>query len=285
MAGVDLKSIVDRIVDLPTLPQVVTKIMSLIDDPRSSAKEVNEVMGKDPALAARILKLVNSSFYGFAKRVTSIQQAITILGFNTVKSLAISASVFDMFDSDEEVFSYEAFWTHSIGTAFVAQKAARLAPPVSADTAFVVGLLHGMGLLVLDQYAPQEFQFILKVAKTQKSSFHQAESQVLQTSYTEVGYWLAKRWQLAQEVQNAILHQHHPAQCAHDDRPLVAILALAVYVSRTAACGACGDFDTPTLPPEVWDILGVPEEKREPVLARLTLETAKTGDFLGGLRS
>ena len=101
----DLKSIVDRIVDLPTLPQVVTAIMTLIEDPNSSAKDIEGVMGNDPSLVAKILKLVNSPFYGLANKVSSIQQSIAILGFNTIKSLAISASVFDLFGDVREEFS------------------------------------------------------------------------------------------------------------------------------------------------------------------------------------
>ncbi|MCX7935212.1 MAG: HDOD domain-containing protein, partial [Planctomycetota bacterium] len=143
MAGTDLKGIVERIVDLPTLPQVVNTLLTLLDDPTSSARDVNEVMAHDPALVAKILKLVNSSFYGLPNRVTSIQQAIAILGFNTIKALAVSASVFDLFGESGGDFSYEAFWKHSVGVATVGSYLAGRSKRVDAESGFVIGLLHG----------------------------------------------------------------------------------------------------------------------------------------------
>ena len=210
MAGRDLKSIVDRIVDLPTLPQVVTTIMGLLEDPNSSARDINDVMTHDPALVGKILKLVNSSFYGLANKVSSIQQAITILGFNTIKSLAISASVFDLFGGGWDEFNYEDFWTHSVGCSSIANHLAAGRPDIDTDTAFTVGLLHGLGKVILDQYAPVEFQEILEAAKRDGRSFHEAEATILETSYADLGYWVAQKWDLAPDVQLAIQFQNRP---------------------------------------------------------------------------
>ncbi len=281
MADKDLKNIVNRIVDLPTLPQVVTTIMALIEDPDSSAKDINDVMANDPALAGKILKLVNSAFYGLPNRVSSIQQAITILGFNTIKSLAISASVFDLFGSEgDESFNYEKFWKASVGCATIARFVAKREPGVNPDTMFVVGLLHGMGKLVLDQYAPVEFQEILELARSMETSFVAAESQVLNTSYADIGFWLTQRWQLAEEVQEAIRHQDRIPECPDPYKPHAAILAFSKYICRAKDYGLTGDFDTPHAPVAAWDCLHIEREQLPNLIEHINEELEGAEGFL-----
>lgn len=285
MAGSDLKSIVDRIVDLPTLPQVVTTIMGLLDDPDSSARDVNDVMANDPALVAKILKLVNSVFYGLPNRVSSIQQSIAILGFNTIKSLAISASVFDLFGDGDESFSYEGFWTHSIGTATIARYFGKHEPAINPDTAFVSGLLHNMGKLVLDQYAPMEFQEILARAKAQHISFAKAEQGTIETSYTEIGYWLANKWQLAEDVQNPIMYQNRIHECPEKDRPVTAAVAFASYLCRARNYGTAADFDKPSVPRGAWDTLHIERDKLPVLIEEIDEELERAGSFLSVINS
>lgn len=280
MPGKDLKSIVDRIVDLPTLPQVVTTIMTLIEDPDSSASDINDVMANDPALAGKILKLVNSAFYGLPNRVSSIQQAITILGFNTIKSLAISASVFDLFGETGEAFSYEGFWQHSVGTATVAQFLAQREPGISPEAAFVAGLLHGMGKLVLDQYAPTEFQQIMDTAQEKGIAFHEAEKEVLETSYAEIGYWLTQRWQLAAEVQESIRYQDCVEECPDEYRLMAAVIAFSRYVCRVKTYGSSGDCNKPQLPRAAWETLHIEREKLPVLIEQINQEMVKADDFL-----
>ncbi len=257
MSKPDLTHIVGRIVDLPTLPQVVTAVMSLIEDPNSSASDINAVMSHDPALAGKILKVVNSSFYGLPHRVTSIQQAITILGFNTVRSVAISASVFDLFTEGDRGFSYEGFWTFSIGTALSGRRLSDGVREVDGETMFVVGLLHGTGRLILDQYAPLEFQEILSIARAKQLPFQDAESEVIGTTAAELGYWLVRRWKLAEDVQDAIRFQNDVAACPEEHRSVAALLALGRFLCRILRFGEMGDFDQPTPPRAAMQHLGM----------------------------
>lgn len=280
----DLRGIVDKIVDLPTLPQVVTAIMGLIEDPDSSAKDIEGVMGNDPALVAKILKLVNSPFYGLANRVSSIQQAIAILGFNTIKSLAISASVFDLFGDVREDFSYEEFWAHSFGCATVSSFVAKREPQVNSETAFVLGLLHGMGKVVLDQYAPVEFGDILDIGRTKSLSFAEAEKEVLETSYADLGFWLAAKWKLAEEVQIAIQFQDRISECPEEHRPTASTLAFSKYVCRMKAFGSAADFDKPSLPREAWETLTIDKEELPSIISEINAEIEKTKAFLEVIR-
>ena len=147
---VNLKNIVGRIVDLPTLPKVVSHLLCAVEDPRSSAREINLIMSNDPALAARILKLVNSSFYAMPSPVTSIQQAVVILGFNTVRSLALSASVFDTF-AGKSGFSHENFWLQSLTCALMCENLGARSDCLRIDSCFTLGLLHGIGKIILHE--------------------------------------------------------------------------------------------------------------------------------------
>lgn len=281
MAGRDLRDIVDRIIDLPTLPQVVSRILGLIDDPTSNVKDINEVMSKDPALVAKILKVVNSAFYGLPNRVSSITQAIVILGFNTVKSLAISASVLDMFGTGEEHFSYEEFWAHSVGCATVAQTIAGQQPGADRDTAFVLGLTHDVGKLILDQYAPVEFQQILAIARERECPFCEAEQDVLETSHSEIAYWLAQKWQLADDLALAMKH-HHSIDEAPDpvSRQLAAICAFANYVCRLKQYGAAGNYGKPVLPIAAWDTLNINKEELPKLIEVINGEIHRADEFL-----
>jgi HD-like signal output (HDOD) protein len=285
MSRPDLKNIVDRIVDLPTLPQVVTTIMTLLEDPQSSAKDINDVMRNDPALAAKILKLVNSAFYGLPNSVSSIQQAIAILGFNTIKSLAISASVFDLFGDGEGDFSYEDFWAHSVGTATVSNFLAKREPGVNPDTAFVIGLLHGMGKLVLDQYTPSEFQKIIATAKENQLSFAQAEEELLDTSFSELGYWLGNKWKLAVTVQEALRFQGNLAECPERSRVYAAILNFSSYICRLKKYGANGDFNKPSLPRDAWDCLHIDRDELPEMIEKINIELENANSFLQVIQS
>jgi len=141
----DLAKIVGKVEGLPTLPSVVARINQLIDDPNASAGDINEVISHDLALSAKILKLVNSAFYGFPRRISSMTHAVVILGFNSVRNIALTAFVFDAFDTGALPFGHRNFWVHSVGTAVTADALATRAGLHIGDDAFVAGLLHDLG--------------------------------------------------------------------------------------------------------------------------------------------
>ena len=278
----DLRSIVKNISELPTLPQVVTAILSLIDSPTSSAEDINQVMEKDPSLVGKILKLVNSAYYGLPNKVNSVRQAIVILGFSTVKSLAISASVFDMFDSTREAsFSREAFWSHSIGTACVARLVGHREPGVDEETGFVVSLLHDVGKLVLDQHAPAEFDAVLNRAQADKSTFYAAEKEVLEaTNHAEIGAWVAEQWSFSDELIGAIRF-HHDVSAAEDPstQALASVCRFSNYLCQKRGVGASGNFNQPELDSEAWAHLSLKKEDLPKLIKVVDAELARTDAF------
>lgn len=282
MQGTDLKSIVNRIVDLPTLPQVVTSLINAIQDPYSDARIINNIMVNDPSLAARILKLVNSSFYSLPNKVISIQQAVVILGFVTVRSLAISASVFDLFGSDS--FSHEGYWKQSLACALMTEKLSNHSERIQSESCFTIGLLHGIGKIIIEQYAPVKFDEIICEGKEKELSFIEAEKIVLNTSYTEIGFWLSEKWKLPEIVQQAILNQNNIEECPEDAKPYAAAVQLARRYARICECENGSDFDAPgELPDELWEILEIDEDKQEAAIEELKEQVAVAEEMLSQL--
>ncbi|MCX7935997.1 MAG: HDOD domain-containing protein, partial [Planctomycetota bacterium] len=140
--------------------------------------------------------------------------------------------------------------------------------------------LHGIGKLVLDQYAPHEFQRIIALAREKCLSFAAAEKNVIQTGYAELGFWLTQRWKLAEEVQQAILYQNRVAECPEPYRPAAAALAVAVYICRAKQYGASGDYDRPAPPMLAWDTLLLRREDVPEILGRVDIELQRAQEFL-----
>lgn len=287
------ETFVRGIVDLPTLPQVVTTLLSMLDDPKSSVRDINNVMGKDQALVAKLLKLVNSAFYAIPTRVSSIPQAIAILGFKTIKSMVISASVIGLFESDNDDFSYQEFWVNSLGVATISRFIVlRLSDdPLSGcaavhpDSAFVAGLLSGIGKVVLDQYAHEDFAKIVTTAKAEKLSFKEAEGRTIDGSYATIGYWLAKRWNLPDGVQAPIKYQDDLEDCPQEHRAVTSVLALAKYLCRMKQYGQSGDYDHPAPPRAAAVCLNLNKETLPALTSGMAEEFAKAEAFLSMIRS
>lgn len=289
----DTESLVKSIVDLPTIPQVITSLMTLLDDPQASIRDINNIMGKDQALVAKILKLVNSAFYAIPARVSSIPQAIAILGFKTVKSIVLSAGIIGMFDGGDGDFSYQEFWINSLGIAtisrFIIQRLSE--DPLSGcsaihpDTGFVTGLLSGIGKVILDQYAHDDFSRIIAIAKTRQMAFHEAEREAIGSSYASVGYWLAKRWNLSENVQIPIKYQDRLAECPLDGKAMAAVLSLAKYLCRLKQYGQSGDFGHPPAPKEAVRVLAITKDTLPAITSGLSDEFEKANAFLAMVRS
>ena len=254
----NLKKLVSEIAELPTLPQVAVTLMNLLDDPATSSNEINRVMARDPALASKILKLVNSAYYGLSNKVSSLNQSIVILGFKTVKSVALSASVMGLFKGPKRsgLFDRTQFWKHSIACACVARLTANKQKGMDAETAFSTGLLHDIGKQVMEQYAPEETDQIVKMAEKEKCSFIEAERALLDTDHAELGGWLTQTWDLPQALQKAIKEHHDTANLTSDPQ-MTAVIQFADYLAKVKGIGAPGSCEEPALAKVVWELLDI----------------------------
>lgn len=239
-----VKRIVDRLKDIPTLPTVVQKIISIVDSPDTSASDLNKAISTDQALSAKVLKLVNSAFYGFPKKIETLQHAIVILGFNTVRSLALSISMLDFFSkrSVRHQINYIEFWRHSIGCSALARMIAKNAFPAIAEESFVAGLLHDIGILVLDQFFPVDFSQVLETIEKDKLTLYKAEKEVFDFTHSDVGRMLAERWNLPDALLYSIAYHHDPLP-SRDFFPITATIHAANIGVKILRVGSVGDED------------------------------------------
>ncbi len=293
MSRTNNEMLVKSIVDLPTLPQVITTLMTMLDDPDTSVRDINSIMGKDQTLVAKLLKLVNSAFYAIPKRVTSVSQAISILGFKTVKSIVLSASIIGMFDGDDEDFNYQEFWANSLGVGTISRYIilSLSGDPLSGcgglhpDSGFVTGLIGGIGKVVLEQYRHDDFAQIVQRAKDEKLSFADAQRKVGDADYAEIGYWLVKRWNLSEDVQDPIRYQDAIDTAPEECRIMAAVISLAKYLCRLKRYGQAGDFDDPPKPPKAAATALSLSKETLPMLTKgLAEEFTKAEAFLSMIR-
>lgn len=202
------KLLILEVLELPTLSTVLNKILKVAGNDRSCASDMAEVISKDQALTANILKIANSAFFGLSQKVTTVSRAIVVLGFDAVKSIALSASVIEAFREGNTRFDRSAFWTHSLACAYISKRIADMTHRVDRETAFVSGLLHDVGKIVLDIHFPDSYQRVLSVLEEGHKSSVQAEEEILGFTHAEVGMWMAQRWKFPKPILFSIANHH-----------------------------------------------------------------------------
>jgi len=258
-----LKKITQSIIGLPTLPTVITQMIGLIDNPKTSARDVSRLIATDQALTAKILKLANSAFYGFPREISTVNHAVVVLGFETVKSLGLSVSVLERFAgrSGDTSFDRQKFWEHSIACGVAARMLAdKLRYRVQGE-AFAAGILHDIGKLILSQYFADEFTEILELVRTQDLYIGKAEEAVLGVTHAEVGNWLAEKWNLPRQLVEAIAFHHAPGRL-YRGAELPSLIHLADFLCRRESIGDGGGHRLPTLDPASLRAFGIHEEPR-----------------------
>ena len=174
-----LESLLSRISEVPTLPTSVLRVMQMIEDPFCSSSDLARVIQADPAMAAKVLKLANSSYYGFRQKIANIPQAVTLLGFATLKNALLAAAVFDMFRLQGTGFDLPALWKHSVTTATAAKLVAKRARYPQSEKAFTAALLHDVGKIVLARFIPQALAEIMDAVRRGRLAMYDAEKKVI----------------------------------------------------------------------------------------------------------
>jgi putative nucleotidyltransferase with HDIG domain len=237
-----IKEKVQTIIQLPALPTIAMEVVELVDNPKTSASRLGKLISTDQALTAKVLKIANSPFYGFPRRISTIDFAIIVLGYDALKEIVISISlVSSLQKKSDAVFDAKGFWDHSITSGVIARRLARdLGYRVSGEV-FVGGLLHDMGISVLHRYFRNEYKRIVEILQETDLNAIEAEESVLGVTHAEVGGWLAERWNLPDHLVEAIRFHHSPSR-ADKNKDLVALIHCAdVFAIRMSAQAV--DFD------------------------------------------
>lgn len=212
----ELKDKLAHFSNLPTLPQVATRLMGMINNPLTSATDVAFVVGQDLSLSAKVLRLANSAFYGIPRSITSIHSAIVILGLKVINTMVLSLTVFDMFPDNTEKsarFDRKAFWLHSLSCGLIAKfLAAKIKKVVLFDPeeAFCAGLLHDIGKVVMEQYLHEEFHKALDFATRNQLNIYEAEQKLLGYTHTDIAEYLTETWNLPNEIRQTLMYHHNP---------------------------------------------------------------------------
>ena len=268
----ELKKLIMDTKTLPTLPGVITKLNSLSENEKSSVQEMARIVSSDQVLSARILRLANSPSYGFY-RVSTISNAMILLGVNVVKSLALSSSIFEIMEKNSV-----GLWEHSLGTATAANIIAKKLALPEVEEISTAGLLHDIGKVIIGLKCSEKVQEMRSIIKTDEIYTIEAERRILDTDHAEVGGWLSKSWFLPDKLSEPITY-HHDVAASEDHRIKTAVVHLADVLINASGFGDNGDPYVPPIQQIAWDTLKMNDKLLEEIVADLEDKLIEVKNF------
>jgi len=237
--------------DLPTLPKVLEEVSRLVQNPNTSIEAIAKVISRDQVLSAKVLKMVNSPVYGFPGRIGSVQHSLVLLGFNVIRGVIISTSVFDIMSKN-----MEGLWEHSIGCALATGLVARKAKLKDPEEYSVCGLLHDLGKVVAAVQLPELHKAVGEAVRTQDLRWFEAEKTVLGFGHDRINAWLAQHWHLPPTIKEAMSSHHYPERAQFYPQHAAAA-HVGDFVVRLFEFGSGGDDQISPLSDQALKILGL----------------------------
>lgn len=278
-----LRALVGRIGKLPTVPATYNKLCELMTRPDVSAEEVAQVIGKDMAIAARLLQMVNSAFFRLARRITKIEQAVTYLGFAAIRNLVMSMEVFSQFQRNPKLadFDPEKLQAHA-QVVSAAVRALTVKTPL-ADDALLAGMLHDIGYLIFVQECPDEFLKAVEESRQTGQPLHEVERLRLGASHAQIGAYLLGIWGLPYPIIEAVAHQNRPEAVTQTDFDVLAALAVAKSLTLEYESSTVRALDAPRPPvgEDYWKGLNAPFDFAE-ARRRVSEMLGETSDQTSG---
>ncbi len=262
----DFLSKLSRVDRLSALPDLVAKLVSMLDSPDVSGRDLSEAISHDVAISTRLLKIVNSPFYGFNGSIKNISHAIVVLGFNTVKGIILSFSAVDLIKAlqDTEFFSKREFWRHCVGCGIASREIAKLIGIADDERFFTAGLLHDVGKMIMWNLAPEEFLGLVKYAKDNNLYFYEAEYEREVVHHTEIAKKLFRRWNMPGSLVEVVSLHHEPEKAEFIED--VRIIRLADQMARNMQIGDPGDNKCPDEGALEYEILGMSLEQLQGIM-------------------
>jgi putative nucleotidyltransferase with HDIG domain len=211
MQQTNVADLLNRVDELPPLPAVAARVMGMADDDKTSALDLAQVLSTDQALTAKLIKISNSAYYGFARKVSTVREAVVVLGFKQVRQVAVGASMLNSFKKasvSDDVFDLDLFWGHSIAVAVAAEGIAKKTRACRPEDAFTAGVLHDIGRVVLKMTMPGEFRAAVMDARAGYQGLHDAEIEYTGFDHSVVGKALGELWKFPQHLTDAVACHH-----------------------------------------------------------------------------
>ncbi len=237
--------------DLPTLPGVLQEVSAMMEDPNSSTDQISKAISRDQVLSAKVLKMVNSPIYGFPGRIGSIQHALVLLGFNVIKGIIISTSVFDAMNA-----SMKGLWEHSLGCALASAATARAIECKNPEEYAVAGLLHDIGKVVTAVQLPEVRAAIDALVKARDLTYRQAENDILGFSHDRINLWLSTHWNLPPNLKEGLSYHHRPMSASIYPK-MAQVVHVGDFLTRLFEVGSGGDDQVSVLEPGVLEALNI----------------------------
>jgi HD-like signal output (HDOD) protein len=270
---------VARTPGLGMLPQVTSQVLRLVDNPNASPRQIGALIERDAGLASKLLKSANSAYYGAPGKIKTVSQAISVMGLSAVRSIVVGQAYQQMTSvrGASKRFDRLAFWQHSLATATAARVLAKLKGWRDPEEAFLAGLLHDSGRLVMDRFLPNEFDQILTLALERAIPLQDAEREVLGYTHVEVGDLLGAEWNMPESMREA-LRRHHD-DVSYDECPLGCLVHAANVLAHQVgfALGAPVLYE---LPPVVKQSLGISDAQYEGLKQAIVQEVVRVQEAL-----
>jgi putative nucleotidyltransferase with HDIG domain len=281
----DLNERVDEYIkSMPSLPTTVAKVLEVCNNPQTSPADLNHVISLDPVLVGRVLKLINSAYYGLGQQVTNLVRAIIMLGINTVKNLALSTAVLGNLSSkkDFQGLNIEGFWRHSLCVGVSAKSLAKLRGVDTKQTEeyFTAGLLHDIGKIPLNAVLSKDYMLTVSAADRERTSLYKAEEKKLGLNHCAAGNEIVKAWRLEGAVGDAVVNHHNYIEYGGAHKDILYSVAAANRFAAIMDIGFSGDRYPEKVDPVVWRALGVDKDVFDTIEKNVNEEIEKAKIFL-----
>ncbi|MEA2085334.1 MAG: HDOD domain-containing protein [Thermodesulfobacteriota bacterium] len=271
--------------ELPTLPAVAIKLLEIIQDERSSASDLAKVVESEPAITARLLKIVNSAAYGFQRKISSVNRAVTLLGFSTVRGLAIGVTLFDQLISPHRKRGFDPifFWQHCLSVAGLCRAFAEATNYPNPEEAYVAGLLHDVGKIIMNANGRISYaDFVKNSSNADGDLTIEGEQKVIGISHDKLGAYFCNAWNLPERLVYAVLLHHQRfahLNLPHENAKLIAILSFSNFMAWIQGLGSVEVFCHPVVQPEVSDIINLEDIDLSSMVACMDREVKNTAEF------
>lgn len=278
-----IKEIIASITEIPTPDVVVQQIIATASNPNSSAKDLEKVISMDVGLSTKILKLVNSAYYGLPRKITKLSEAIVIVGFKTVRNLALSVFTYSALHSKTTYINHDRLWAHFMSTAIFSEQIAKSIGFMNREEVFLAGMMHDVGKLVLDLIFPAYVFELSKVSKNLLKPFFLIEYENGFETHMEIGEELLKLWKFPDEyVVTSQLHEK-PSLNPHSMYiEMVCIVHLANMFSNILLPGNSLSYGNPYFDPIVFNVLGIKPSRLESMYKEMKMVLEKSKDLIYG---